>query len=64
MQSGLEMRHEPSQPQEILVHHCMHKVKISELWKKTLAGLKARLDGALGILGWGEVALPGAGGWS
>ena len=30
----------------------------------SLAGLKARLDGALGNLGWGEVALPGAGGWN
>ena len=28
----------------------------------SLAGLKARLDGALGNLGWGEGALPVAGG--
>ena len=30
----------------------------------SLAGLKARLDGALGTLGWGKMSLPVAGGWN
>ena len=29
----------------------------------SLAGFKARLDGAWSTLGWGKVSLPRAGGW-